>query len=350
MRSLVLLCLVMPSLAAAAPVCKLRGAPWLEGRIAGSSARPSRAIDARHGQAIDVFLVASGTYDGKRVTFSDDGARAHRPWRDCDARVRWSRVEPRMQHTNTPAPNASIPVYANAVVLGPDHGKWIGYDRIEYFMSELPGGDTHRRVLDATPTSGAPRAEPWLGLGVMRLAATVQLDGDATRYATPDASDSDGMISARVLRYSFRSGDDFLGWLSSFYNVPYLFGSAGKGARNQAERYLGADCADILVAALRKSGVAIDYTSVTDLVDTLPKVKGPVRPGDLYALDYVGYDDLPRSWDHIVALVEDRGPDGKPDGKPGPEDLVADSGGSDGLKIAPLAEQGEVRVSALRPR
>src|SRR5207248_10608299 len=124
---------------------------------------------------------------------------------------------------------------------------------------------------------------------------TVQLDGDATVFATPDAADSDGMISPRVFRYTFRSGDDFLGWLSSFFNVPYLFGSAGKGARSQAERYLGADCADILVAALRRSGVSIDYTSVADMVDALPKVKGPVRAGDLYALDYVGYDsELPR--------------------------------------------------------
>jgi hypothetical protein len=87
---------------------------------------------------------------------------------------------------------------------------------------------------------------------------------------------------------------------------------------------------------------------VTELVDALPKVTGKVQPGDLYALDYVGYDDLPRSWDHIVALVEDRGPDGKPDGVLGPEDLVADSGDSRGLKFAPLAEQGHIRVEVLR--
>ena len=114
--------------------------------------------------------------------------------------------------------------------------------------------------------------------------------------------------------------------------MPYLFGSAGKGARAQAERYVGADCADVLVAALRRTGSKMDYTSVADFVDALPKVTGPVRAGDLYALDYVGYDDLPRAWDHIVALVEDRGPDGKPDGKPGPEDLVIDTGNADGLR------------------
>ena len=106
----------------------------------------------------------------------------------------------------------------------------------------------------------------------------------------------------------------------------------------------------MLVAALRRTGSRIEYTSVADLVDALPHPSGPVRPGDLYALDYVDFADLPRSWDHIVALVEDRGPDGKPDGKPGPEDLVIDTGNADGLKVAPLADQGEVRISVLRPR
>jgi hypothetical protein len=181
----------------------------------------------------------------------------------------------------------------------------------------------------------------------MRLAARVHVGG--ATWSTPGADDApDGMIAPRVFRYSFRAGDDFLGWLTSYFNVPYLFGSAGKGARNQAERYLGADCADVLVAALRKSGRALDYASVTELVDALPRAAGRVRPGDLYALDYVGYDDLPRAWDHIVALVEDRGPDGRPDGKPGPEDLVADSGNAEGLKVAPLADQGAVRITVLR--
>jgi hypothetical protein len=347
MRSVVVVCLLAAT-ANAAPVCRLRGQPWLEGRIAGTR-KTSRAVDARRGQAVEVFVVAAGTRDGRRVVFSDDGARGHASWAGCGADVEWRRVEPRMQHVTTPAPNTSVPVYANAVVLGPDHGKWIGYDRIEYFETPLDGGGTTRSLRDAAPSSGSPRAEPWLGLGVMRLGATVHLGGGA--LATPGADDaSDGMIATRVFRYSVRAGDDFLGWLTSYFNVPYLFGSAGKGPRNQAERYLGADCADILVAALRRTGSRLEYTSVADLVDDLPKATGPVRPGDLYALDYVDYADLPRSWDHIVALVEDRGPDGKPDGKPGPEDLVADSGNADGLKVAPLSEQGEVRIAVLRPR
>jgi hypothetical protein len=352
---MVVVCL-LASVASAAPVCRVRGQPWLEGRVTDGAARTARAVDARRGDTIDVFVVANGTRDGRRVVFSDDGRRGHVAWRGCEARVEWRRVEPRPQHVTTPAPNASVPVYANAVVLGPDHGKWIGFDRLEYFETPLAGADTTLAVRDALPSAGAslaasaPRAEPWAGLGAMHLAATVHL-GDATA-ATAGAEDApDGTIAARVFRYSFRSGDDFLGWLTSYFNVPYLFGSAGKGQKAQAERYVGADCADVLVAALRRLGSKLEYTSVAELVDALPHVTtGPVRPGDLYALDYIDFADLPRSWDHIVALVEDRGPDGKPDGKPGPEDLVIDTGNADGLKVAPLADQGEVRIAVLRPR
>ena len=351
MRAALLACLLLSSSAWAAPVCRVRGQPWLEGRVAarGPATRTARAVDARRGEAIEVFVVANGSVDGRRVVFSDDRRRGHTAWSACDARIEWRRVEPRPQHVTTPAPNASVPVYANAVVLGPDHGKWIGFDRLEYFETPVAGEATTLVVRDALPSAPTARAEPWLGLGVMHLAATLHL-GDAT-IATAGAEDApDGTLAAHVFRYSFRGGDDFLGWLTSYFNVPYLFGSAGKGARAQAERYVGADCADVLVAALRRSGRKLEYTSVGDLVDDLPRVTGPVRPGDLYALDYVDYADLPRSWDHIVALVEDRGPDGKPDGKPGPEDLVIDTGNADGLKVAPLADQGDVRIAVLRPR
>jgi hypothetical protein len=38
------------------------------------------------------------------------------------------------------------------------------------------------------------------------------------------------------------------------------------------------------------------------------------------------------------------------DGVLGPEDLFADSGSAEGLKVAPLGQQGHVRVAVLRPR
>lgn len=375
--------------AAAAPVCHLRGRPFLEARVRGAAGEGARAVDARLGEELEVGLMAPGTLDGRPVVFGEWGrGRVSFAGAGCGAlHVSWRRVEPRMQHLRTPAPNRDIAVYANAVVFGPQHGRWLGYDRIEYVESPLPGDGPVLLVRDARPgpEAGVPPREPRHGaLGTMRLAATVVSDGE--RLSTPDASDAPGgLVSDRVLRYSFRQGDDLVGWLTSYFNVPYLFGSAGAGARNQAERYLGADCADVLVAALRRGGARLEYSSVAGLVSALRPVAGPVlirpcegaagcaapqaspgtspdpaaprlrfgvdvRPGDFLALDYVDAAVLPRAWDHIGAVVEDRGPGGAPDGVLGPEDLLADTGSAAGLKFAPLGDQGEVRVVVLRPR
>lgn len=385
---LVAVLLLLSGLADAAPRCSLRGRPYLEGRVRGGDPRPSRVVEARAGEEVEVFLVLPGFLDGAPVLFSEAPGKRSFSGSGCGPlSVSWYRVEPRMEHTRTPAPNDDLKIYANARVFGADHGKWLGYDRIEYVESPLSGeGPTLPTLIvrDAAPgpEAGVPARDPTLrGMGTMRLKATVTAGGQTV--STPGAEDAPaGLISPRVFRYSYRSGDDFLGWLTTFFNVPYLFGSAGQGPTSQAERYLGADCADALVAALRRAGHhRMRYTSVTGLVDALRKV-GPtvivapqtspqgaqgqdtpaqpaprlrfgeqVRPGDLLALDYVGSEDLPRPWDHIGVVVADRGPgpDGAPDGVLGPEDLFGDTGDGKGLKFAPLGEQGTVRVQVLRP-
>jgi hypothetical protein len=366
----------------AAPRCELSGKPWLEGRVLkeGKAARPSRTVDARLGETLEVFLAAPGRLDGRKVVFSEASGPGRQSWKAAgcpEAQVSWFLVEPRMQHVDTPAPNKSMAVYANAAVFGPNHGTWIGYDRIEYYESPVAGlAGWSVRVSDATPTEPVARrrSASLLSLGTMRMKATLVVGTQSS--STAGAEDAPkGMISDRVFRYTFRRDDSFLGWLTTFFNVPYLFGSAGKGSRNQAERYLGADCADVLVAALRRAGArSLEYSSVGEMVAKMRKVGVPVEiepcegekkacpqpeprlrfgqdviPGDLLALDYIGAEELPRNWDHIVAVVEDRGHgDGPPDGLLGPEDLVADTGSAEGLKFAPLNEQGHVRVVVLR--
>jgi hypothetical protein len=380
MRFLSILLLCFPSLAIAATRCEFAGTPWLEGRVAQAKSALSRTVDARLGETIEVFLAAPGRLDGRKVTFSESGNRQRQSWKGAgcpEANVHWSLVEPRMQHTATPAPNKNMAVYANAVVFGPNHGTWIGYDRIEYFESTIAGFTGWSvRVVDATPTEpiARRRSADLLRFGTMRIKAEIVV-GRQT-LATPGAGDAPGgMIAERVFRYTFRRDDSFLGWLTSFFNVPYLFGSAGKGSRSQAERYLGADCADILVAALRRAGTrSLEYSSVGEMVSHMHMIGKPteinpcdepkgcpqpelrlrfgqdVVPGDLLAIGYLAADYLPRVWDHIVAVVEDRGPgDGPPDGLLGPEDLVAETGSADGLKFAPLNDQGNVRVAVLRP-
>jgi hypothetical protein len=358
--TLALVVLFLAAVANATP-CRLRAAPFLE------TASGARTLDLRDGQSARVFAVVPAWVGGRAVTLSDSGLAGRVRFSSCpDAIVHWQRVEPLLHHTHTASPNADISVFANAVVFGPRHGAWIGFDPIEQIATPLDDEGSSLLVREARPSAsiGAPDRGACASLGVMRLAASVHISGE-TRATPADLE--------HAFRYTVREGDDFIGWLTSFFNVPYLFGSAGRGARAQAERYYGADCADVLVAALRRTGVAMEYTSVTGLIERMPRRGGPVeitpcdgttqqgcgasslrwdedvRRGDLLVLDYVDAEELPRPWDHVVALVEDRGPDGRPDGLLGPEDLVVDSGDQQGLKIAPLAQQGHVRVQVLRP-
>jgi hypothetical protein len=361
MRALAVALLLLASASLArAERCRLRGAPFLETKTG------ARTLDLRRGEEGAVFVAAPAWFGSRAVVLSDSGVAGRVPFTGCAATLRWSRVEPLLEHTNTPAPNGKIAVYSNAVVFGPHHGKWIGFDRIEQLVTPLDEGRTSIVVRDARPSAelGAVDRGDRAELGMMRLAAAVTIAGE-TR-TTPEELDA-------AFRYTVREGDDFIGWLTSFFNVPYLFGSAGKGARAQAERYYGADCADVLVAALRRAGASLEYTSVAGLIDEMPRVGSvvtitpctttvttgcgasalrfgtDVRRGDLLALDYVDADELPRPWDHIVAVLEDRGPDGRPDGVLGPDDLMIDSGDRRGVKVAPLSDQGNVRIQVLRP-
>jgi hypothetical protein len=352
-----------------APRCELTGEPWLEGRV--GDGRAARQVDARLGDAIAVHLVAPGRIDGKRVEFSELPGRTSWSAAGCPpVTIRWQRVEPRMQHVETRAPNPGIDIYANAVVFGPKHGAWIGFDTLEYAEYAAPAGDDRwtLEVRDARPSDAAllaGRDPADRDLGTARLAATIVAPGAEPRATPGAASVERGAISDRVFRYSVRRGDDLVGWLTAYFNVPYVFGSAGVGARSQAERFVGTDCADLIVAALRRSDRPdLAYSSVGGLVRELHRAGEPLDvpaadgagsgykpvPGDILALGYLGASELPRAWDHIVVLIADRGPDGAADGRLGPEDLVADIGDGRGLKFARLGDQGPVRVAPLRAR
>lgn len=356
--------------------CQLSGAPWLEARV-GDGKLATKAIDARIGETIDVFVAQPARLDDKVVVLGESG-KGRVPFTACGdgaVKLAWRRIEPMMEHTTTKAPNITAKIYANAVVFGAKHGKWLGYDRLEYVETPLDGDHGVLKVIEARPSKGVGIPDRDAGravLGVMRLAATVTIGKDTRSTPGIETADKDGQIGETVFRYTFRSGDQFLGWLSSFFNVPYLFGSAGFGKASQAERYIGADCADVLVAALRRTGYRMEFSSVAGLVGSLTQVAGPielrecvegrackptalrfgvdVQPGDLLAIGYVAAEELPRKWDHIVAVVEDSGPDGKPDGVLGPDDLMADSGDRLGLRILPLAHQGWIQLAVLRPQ
>jgi len=139
-------------------------------------------------------------------------------------------------------------------------------------------------------------------------------------------------LSPTVFRVSIRESDDFMGYLTSFFNVPAIFGSV----TYQSNHYIGVDCADVLVAAHSKwkaKSMKNNY-NVAMLVDKLirkhsieisegnPNQKlawgKEVNRGDFIAVKYQGA----RQYQHIGALYSDANENGILDG----EDLVIHAG------------------------
>jgi hypothetical protein len=205
----------------------------------------------------------------------------------------------------------------------------------------------------------------------VRFKVEIELAGHTLTSPGAEATDTFGVLPS-VHRVSIRRGDDFLGWLSGYLLVPEVFGSAGGGRNHQTERFTGADCADVLVGAIRRMGrTDLAYTNVAGLPAYTRLVAGPVelddrgmppapisgvREGDLIRIDYGGAlrNHTPRGWDHVAALWQDRSdPDGPfhggPDGRLDGFDLVIHMG-HPRLVIEPLAGQAPATIDVLRWR
>lgn len=322
--------------------------------VARTDARPTwstRPVQARVGEPVTLSVMTLGSRG--RLDPLPSGASVH-----------WRRVVPRTGHRDFPSPNPGLTSFSNAVLFGPRHGRWIGYDRLEYDTTPVASEGPTMTVRDAGPEHG--------GAGSSWYAAEVALP-DGRTLRTPDGGSVDTLgLSPTVLRVSFREGDGFLGWLSTYFHVTSVFGSnGGTDATHQTDRYTGADCADVMIGALRASGRrTVRYTSVAGIHEyavarsgvlrvgsdgRVQGATGPVElrwgadvlPGDLLTIDYAedGGNALPRAWDHIGALVADRNRDGLLDG----EDTLRHEA-SRGLDDTPLRHAGAMRVMLWRWR
>lgn len=328
----------MRVLVAVALICLSSSAARADDGVRVVDARGRSAVQARVGERVELRV----EWRGRRLP---DGAR-----------VRFRRVRPHMQHRDTPPPNEGIAQYSNSVLFGPDHGRWIGLDAVEYVTAEDLAGSS----LDRSPD----RAD---GAGTVWITAEVTLpDGRSLR--APDHDDRDRLgLRASVMRVSFRTDDTFVGWLSTYFGVPNIFGSV----RAQPERYIGADCADVLIGAARARGDRrLRYTSVTG-IHRYARPVGPelslhadgritdadgrtvelrwgedVKPGDFVAIDYAHPNSqLPRAWDHIGALVRDT----DADGLLSPADTLRHMAPT-GLSDHPLTTQSPARLRLHRLR
>jgi len=368
--------LVLQADVAAGAAAKVFLVAGLEGSV--PSTRPVHAV---LGQRVRLHAVVAARRRGRLRYFADApairvrGRRIRPPLLQPlsalgSPRLRWFRVEPRPHHVSTPPPNSGNPAYSNAILFGPQHGKWIGYDTIEYHATPIRGARTGTFTVTRTRPSH-PKVDVNGGLGTMRYKVELHLaDGTTTTSAGEELTSRVG-ISPRVTRVTFRSDDSFVGHLRGYFNVPNVFGSGGHGRRHQAELYQGADCADVIVGAARAAGARIAYTSVLGFKqharpvtdkhllrkDGVFAAEGPlkgrrvalrfgeqVRTGDIMLIDYAGFNGSPRTWDHIAVVGQDRGKRGVFD----PQDLVLHMGYLYGLTEEPAHGESPAFIQFLR--
>lgn len=306
--------------------------------------RPSLAIRTRIDGGRLLAKRAVAITSGQRLALAVDAKDG--------AAIRWYLVLPDLSRNYA---NAAPPWEPNAYT-------WTGMDAIGYLQIELVGlrgraeiepfaGPPIREAIDALPNaSGFYHAD----VGTFWFAADVAFDGRKAR--TRGAADvTDRGIAAAVTRVTVRGDSSYKGALEGFYNVAGLFGST----TYQAARHIGADCADILMAAhaeWRKRPLAANY-NVQQLTQKLRRIAElevadgapsealrwgeEIAPGDFIAVRYEGF----KKFVHVGALASDD--DG--DGLLSAADLVLHAG-PDPLHLTRLAHGAfDGHVVILRP-
>lgn len=266
------------------------------------------AKHVRQDQTVRLVVAIEAEIDGARALFADvervdrgDGSRRATPWpAGLPIAVAWSKVEPT-------AP-------------------WVDNEKGGFHWEEIPYSETawpsdRPAVLSRTADPTATVLPGPKGLGTMAFRVAISAGGRT--LSTPGReSRYRGGLSPAVHRIFVRRDDTFLGQLTALFNTPYIWASAGDGAKHQAERGIGADCADFIAYGLRRTGRKIEYGSTWDVPrwgNDDPVASVATRGSDGRFLDAKGRavpvgtagvrpGDLLLFRRHVAALVEDRAP------------------------------------------
>lgn len=325
---------------------------------------------AHQGDKVELFCVLEAVIENNVVYFSEAEqieldnrkipASKMRKW-DVNSlkniEIEWFKVEPYMMHEKLKGNDPEclwFKWYTNAHVPGCNKNRgWIDYDQIEYKEIKIVN-EKNKWIIgaDAHPTDILYDINN--GLGVMRYKVMVtHYSGDHKQIICSLGKESVNNygIIPKVHMVNFRKDDSFLGWLSSFFNVPGVFGST----KVQVEEYIGIDCADLITGAYNKfKKKDVSYSNVEGLMkhtkiiidskylhsngkisasgDSFADVDiefgKDVLPGDIIFFNYPENENKKSygSWDHVGVIYADKGNDGKADGKLNKYDLILHAG------------------------
>jgi len=137
---------------------------------------------------------------------------------------------------------------------------WL-WDKIKYVETPIYSWDNHFECkADVTPSAVSDRGQ---GTGTMRYKVKVKYENQIKESPGKESVYSgERGITNKVHRISIRKDDSYAGWLHSFFNLPYIWGSdklTKDEKTHQSEMFIGADCADLVVAGRRIMGYDIPY-------------------------------------------------------------------------------------------
>lgn len=220
---------------------------WIASQSVGLPSLESKFITASQPcRLYAVVGVVAPTGEVLRISAAPfiEGLGEALPWNSTWGRppdIRWYRVE----HEKD--------MYRN----GPENrGWWAPIQYVETFL------DTGWVIpCDVRPTilkgGGA-------NLGTMHYRLEVIMAGETLRTPGKDAVDKRGVLRG-VHRISIARDSSLVGMAFAWFNLPYIWASASLRDQDppeahQAEQFVGADCADLMIAVLRRwTGIDLPY-------------------------------------------------------------------------------------------
>lgn len=230
----------------------------------------------------------------------------------------------------------------------PNPYKWVGFGEIAYNRIKIEPFKNQQKV-QVTPQllkRNTPIATAYyhyyLGSFWFQVEVTL-MNGTKITSAGVEKNDHRG-LSPRILRLSYLESYDFMGYLTSYLNVPGIFGSVPYQCKN----YIGVDCADVIMAArsIEKTLPFKDYNvammvrkfkhRATLTLDYGSPSKELTWGKDLDVGDFIAVKYSPKSqYAHIGVLYKDANSNGFLDS----EDIVLHAG-PDALHGSRLSDRG----------
>lgn len=233
--------------------------------------------------------------------------------------------------------------------------KWIGFGKIDYQRVEVVPfqGKSEVEIDSKILELYRPKNNKFYNtkLGSFWFQAVVVLNNGKVVQSAGLESNNHRGISTKVFRLTYQESNDYIGYLTGFFNVPGIFGAVPAQSKN----YVGVDCADVLTATSAIiNNIKLKEYNVAMLVNEMKtqstlKVENGVplkklkwekdfRKGDFIAVKY--RED--GRYAHIGLLYEDANSDGWLD----KDDIIINAGphALHTLKLSKGAFDGFVKI------